>query len=63
LIFGHGRSLGGAVTIYMVEKNQYIFRGMIIENTFTSISAMADEMFPFLKPVKPFILKIGWYSD
>jgi len=63
LIFGHGRSLGGAVTIYMVEKNQHLFRGMIIENTFTSISAMADELFPFLKPVKPFILRIGWYSD
>lgn len=24
---------------------------------------MADHLFPFLRPAKPFILKIGWYSD
>ena len=40
-----------------------IFRGLIIENPFTSISDMADTLFPFLKPIKPYVLRIGWYSD
>lgn len=63
LIFAHGRSLGGAVAIYVAQKYKDMFRGMIVENTFTSISDMADTMFPFLKPIKPFVLRIGWYSD
>jgi fermentation-respiration switch protein FrsA (DUF1100 family) len=58
-----GRSLGGAVSIYMASQAEHIFRGLIVENSFTSISDMADSMFPFLKPIKPFILKIGWNSD
>ena len=42
LIFAHGRSLGGAVAAYMVSEAHEIFRGLILENTFTSISAMVD---------------------
>jgi len=49
LIFGHGRSLGGAVSIHMVEKYQHLFRGVIIENTFDSFSSMADIYVPLVK--------------
>jgi len=33
---------------------------MIIENSFTSISDMVDQIFPFLTPIKSLILRIGW---
>ena len=38
----------------------------MLENTFTSISDMADVIFPFLKSIKPIkklMLKIKWESD
>lgn len=68
LIFGHGRSLGGAVAIYMVEKFQPLFRGMIIENTFTSIYAVSELFFPIFKlrlfkPLKPFLVERVWNND
>ena len=55
--------MGGAVAIYMAHSYPDIFRGLIIENTFTSISDMVDELFFFLKPIKKFVLNIGWNSD
>jgi len=64
-IFVFGRSLGGAVAINLAhrlrEKN--LVRGLILENTFTSISAMADKLFPILNPVKPFILRMKFASQ
>ena len=63
LIFAHGRSLGGAAAIYMSSIAPDLFRGLIIENTFLSISAMVDKMFPFLIPIKQYVLKIGWHND
>ena len=63
LIFVQGRSLGGAVAFYMVHQNQGMFRGMIIENTFTSISEIADQLYPFVKPVKDYLLRNFWHSD
>lgn len=62
LIFGHGRSLGGAVAIYAAHKYKEVFRGLIIENSFTSMSDMADSLFPFLKPIIPYILRQEWQS-
>ena len=52
-VFLHGRSLGGAVASHTMakladEKNEWI-KGVVIESTFTSISGMADLLFPFLK--------------
>ena len=60
LIFLQGRSLGGAVALHMADKEPGIFRGLIIESTFTSISDMVDHIFFFIRPIKSFILKIGW---
>ena len=48
LIFAHGRSLGGAVAIYMTGENPGLFRGLIVENSFTSISAMVDRLYWWL---------------
>jgi abhydrolase domain-containing protein 13 len=64
-IFLFGRSLGGSVAIYLahaaVQRNLPM-AGVIVENTFTSISNMVDVLMPFLKPIKPYVLRIGWNS-
>jgi len=61
-IFLFGRSLGGAVAINLASRKQDQIRGLILENTFTSISAMADKLFPFLTLVKPYILRMKFDS-
>jgi abhydrolase domain-containing protein 13 len=61
-VFILGRSLGGAVAIHTVEKYPHLFRGAIIENTFTSISDMVDIIFFFVKPFKWLILRNHWTS-
>jgi hypothetical protein len=50
-----GRSLGGAVASYVASHEdvpQGLFSGLILENTFTSISDMVDQLFFF--PVTTF---------
>eukprot|EP01084_Bolivina_argentea_P291155 500374_1 len=70
-IYLFGRSLGGAVAIYTafeIEKlqgnNNKKIAGLIIENTFSSISDMVGKVFPFLDFdfIKKFMLKIHWKS-
>ena len=77
-----GRSLGGAVAIHTLAKmakqsnpstldkiageDDCYFRGLIIENTFSSISDMADTLFGFLKwipNIKAKMLKLNWNSE
>lgn len=58
-----GRSLGGAVSIYLAEKESSRVAGVILENTFLSISAMVDALMPFLTIIKPLVLRIGWNSE
>jgi len=52
-VFAHGRSLGGAVVLHLAAKhsreNVKLFKGLVVESTFTSISDMADNLFGFLK--------------
>lgn len=68
-VFLVGRSLGGAVATHTVAKlaeqeNEWI-RGLILENTFTSVSKMADSLFPFLKLIpnlKSRMLRLDWNS-
>lgn len=36
--------------------------GLILENTFTSVSDFVDKLFPFIAPCKSFMLKLKWYS-
>lgn len=64
-IFLFGRSLGGAVAFHLAEyaqRQQIPLAGVMVENTFLSISHMVDHLMPFLTPIKSFVLKIGWNS-
>lgn len=64
-IFVFGRSLGGAVAMHLADyaaKNNLPLAGCMVENTFLSISHMVDHLLPVLKPIKMFVLKIGWNS-
>jgi len=70
-IFCFGRSLGGAVAFHLAlyseqnkQKNgQALLAGLMIENTFLSISKMVDRIMPWVAPMKFLILRIGWESE
>lgn len=71
-IFCFGRSLGGAVAFHLAlysERNKQknngksLLAGLIVENTFLSISKMVDTLLPFLTPLKFLVLRIGWDSE
>mmetsp|Transcript_8365 Transcript_8365/g.10999 ORF Transcript_8365/g.10999 Transcript_8365/m.10999 type:complete len:134 (-) Transcript_8365:200-601(-) len=61
-VFLVGRSLGGAVATYLATQNPDQFRGVILENTFTSISDMVDHLMVYISYFKNLILRIGWRS-
>ena len=56
-VFLFGRSLGGAVAACVALEKKFPFKGVIIENTFTTMGDLVDIMFPPLKFVKQFLLK------
>lgn len=64
-LFLIGRSLGGSVALHLLAEEKYadLFRGAVIENTWTSFTEVADQLFalfqifPFLKKL---ILTIKW---
>eukprot|EP00033_Pygsuia_biforma_P002287 GCRY01002532.1.p1 GENE.GCRY01002532.1~~GCRY01002532.1.p1 ORF type:complete len:315 (+),score=54.51 GCRY01002532.1:303-1247(+) len=65
-IFVFGRSLGGAVAIQAAAAPDYRAKiaGLIVENTFTSVSAMVDSLFPpYLAALKKWLLRLHWASD
>eukprot|EP00970_Alexandrium_tamarense_P001011 scaffold110_cov285-Alexandrium_tamarense.AAC.2 len=63
-MFVFGRSLGGAVAFHMTQysqsKNFAPLAGLIVENTFLSISEMVDHLMPLVAPLKSLVLRIGW---
>lgn len=62
-IFCFGRSLGGAVAFHLAqyaEQHSLPLAGLLVENTFLSVSHMVDQVMPFLTPIKPLVLKIRW---
>ena len=64
-IFVFGRSLGGAVAFHLAryaEQSGIPLAGIIVENTFLSISKMVDQLMPFLTPIKPLVLTLDWNS-
>jgi len=63
-IVAFGRSLGGAVAIQLASRHQGEFAGIILENTFTSISSLANSLFPVLRipGVKERMLRLRWES-
>jgi fermentation-respiration switch protein FrsA (DUF1100 family) len=64
MIFVFGRSLGGAVAIELCMQPDSGIRGLILENTFTSISDMASTMVPvpYSTIFKWFLQKIHYPS-
>jgi pimeloyl-ACP methyl ester carboxylesterase len=58
-----GRSLGGAVAIATAARYPGVVRGLIVENTFSSIYSLVDSLFPVLAPFKDRILRLRWPSD
>ena len=68
-IYIYGRSLGGAVAIQFAailgsRESPPPVRGVLVENTFTSIADMIGSVFPFLNfsVVKNFCLRLKWES-
>eukprot|EP00823_Brevimastigomonas_motovehiculus_P002608 TRINITY_DN1572_c5_g1_i1.p1 TRINITY_DN1572_c5_g1~~TRINITY_DN1572_c5_g1_i1.p1 ORF type:complete len:444 (+),score=100.23 TRINITY_DN1572_c5_g1_i1:54-1334(+) len=65
-VFFFGRSLGGAVALSLLAgllKNEnHKIRGVVLENTFSSISEMVDSVFPYLRYVKTLILRLRFPS-
>jgi fermentation-respiration switch protein FrsA (DUF1100 family) len=61
-IYLFGRSLGGAVTLYIADKLKPNIRGIILENTFLSMGDMVDHLFPFLRHLKTILLRNKWLS-
>jgi fermentation-respiration switch protein FrsA (DUF1100 family) len=69
-VFLLGRSLGGAVAVQVAAKmsqsQDFYLNGVIVESTFTSISDMADQVFPFLAKLpcglKEKMTKLKWKS-
>lgn len=51
----YGRSLGGAVAIYIASRYGYYISGLILENTFLSIRKTVPHIFPFLKVFTSFV--------
>jgi len=58
-----GRSLGGAVSVAIAEQYPDLVKGLILENTFLSISKMVDRLLPYVSILKPLVLRIGWDSE
>lgn len=50
-IITYGRSLGGAVAIYITAHYGNLISGMILENTFLNLPKVVPHIFPLLKPV------------
>eukprot|EP00891_Asterochloris_glomerata_P001904 jgi/Astpho2/1904/Aster-00423 len=59
-----GRSLGGAVAIYLAASNPQAVKAVMIENTFTSIEEVMPLLRPFLGPGRPFnfLIRNKWRS-
>ncbi|RHY12421.1 hypothetical protein DYB36_002370 [Aphanomyces astaci] len=54
IVFFHGNA--GSSSISLVA-------GLIVENTFLSISAMVDQVMPWLSYVKPVVLRLDWSNE
>lgn len=51
-VFVFGRSIGGAVAIELAIRRSDELKGIVVENTFTSLLEMLYIVFPFLSPFK-----------
>jgi len=58
-----GQSLGGAVSLHLASSFPNRIKGVILENTFLSISSMVDVLMPYLRYVKRLVLRMNWNSE
>jgi len=62
-IFVIGSSLGGAVGVYALSRGKaYNVAGLILENTFTSMADMVDQVMPAVSRLKGLVLANHWES-
>jgi pimeloyl-ACP methyl ester carboxylesterase len=61
-IFLFGRSLGGAVAIQLAMAKSNSLKGLVVENTFTSIAELVDTIMPMVAPFKVFIQRVFYPS-
>ena len=61
-IIPYGRSLGGAVAIYIAARYGHQIAGLILENTFLNIPKVVPHVFPVLSPVSWLCTEI-WNSE
>ena len=61
----HGTSLGAGVGLHTLANNPLAakIKGIIVENTFTSLNEMADMIYPKLKVFRKLILRNFWDND
>ena len=57
-LFIFGRSLGGAVAVRLAMEHSNRFKGVIVENTFTSIGDMVDQIMPLVAKFKGLIQRL-----
>jgi abhydrolase domain-containing protein 13 len=57
-----GRSLGGALAVWLAYHHGPDISGVIVENTFMSIPTMVDRLMPWATSIKWLILRIKWDS-
>lgn len=67
-IFVYGQSLGGAVAFHLAQycqdKTNIQLAGILVENTFLSISKMVDQLMPkIIVVLKPLVLRLNWNSE
>jgi fermentation-respiration switch protein FrsA (DUF1100 family) len=62
-LISFGRSLGGAVAVSLAHRYPQSISGVVLENTFLSISSMVDKLLPYVSLLKPLVLRIKWDSD
>lgn len=60
-VYVHGRSLGGAVAVGSVVGQSKV-KGLILENTFTSIQDVLASLAPLLSTLSPLLLRNKWES-
>lgn len=58
----YGRSLGGAVGIYLANRFKNVVDGVLLENTFLSVNKVIPFMFPWLSKVA-FLCHENWNSE
>lgn len=61
-IYVFGRSLGGAVAIYVAShpKYRHLVKGLIVENTFTSIGSVVKSMVKVVGFIPAMLLRNNW---